>query len=95
MMQGSNPWATRSLVYGCIAIGLDILGLLTPIGFFSIFGAVFAVIYGHIGLNNANKAHISTGRGQAIAGLILGYIAVAFAILVLIGVFLTNGRTNG
>ncbi len=93
--QGSNPWATRSLVYACIALGIDLVGLLTSYGAFSIVTAVFAVVYGHIGLYRANQAHIRTGHGQAIAGLILGYIAVAFAILVIIGSALVRSSTGG
>jgi len=93
--QGSNPWATRSLIYACIALGIDLVGLIAGVGVFSIITAVFAVIYGHIGLYRANQAHIRTGHGQAIAGLVLGYIAVAFAVLVLLGTALANGSTSG
>jgi hypothetical protein len=56
--------------------------------------AIFAVVYGHIGLYRANQANIRTGHGQAIAGLVLGYIAVAFALLILLGTSLANGSTT-
>ena len=48
-------------------------------------GSVLAVIFGHVALSQIKKSNgTQTGRGFAIAGLILGYLAIAFFILALI-----------
>ena len=47
-------------------------------------GAPLAVIFGHIALSQINKNH-EGGRGLAIAGLVIGYIGLAFLLLFIIG----------
>jgi Domain of unknown function (DUF4190) len=46
-------------------------------------GAIFAVIFGHLALNDI-KATGKDGKGMAIAGLVLGYIETAFWVLIII-----------
>jgi len=61
--------------------GLAITALVLGI----IGGAIFAVLFGHLALNDI-KATGKDGRGMAIAGLVLGYIQTAFWALVIIWV---------
>jgi Domain of unknown function (DUF4190) len=68
--------------YDGLAITSFILGLL----WLGWLGSVLAVIFGHIALRNINRTHAS-GRGLAIAGLILGYIGVStLALFILFGI---------
>ena len=47
------------------------------------FGFIPGIICGHLGLRRISRDSLKTGRGLAIAGLIIGYLAlVAFVILV-------------
>jgi hypothetical protein len=56
---------------------------------------VAAVITGHLALSNIKQSGGAvTGRGMAIAGLILGYIEIAFIILAIIYV-IASGALNG
>ncbi len=61
-------------------------------------GSILAVIFGHIALNQIKKTG-QTGRGMAIAGLILGYIGVAIMVVIIViavGVAVTDDSTvNG
>jgi len=56
---------------------LGILGFL-PIGFFT---AIPAVICGHIAKSKIKKDSNLTGDGMALAGLIMGYVQIGFALL--------------
>jgi hypothetical protein len=58
----SSGMATASLIFG-------IIGLFTGIG------SIFAVVFGHIGLNQTRDGARS-GRGMAVAGLVMGYIVL-------------------
>jgi hypothetical protein len=48
------------LVFGCFLCGIP---------------SVLAIIFGHIGLNQT-KNDVKSGRGQAIAGLVMGYVLI-------------------
>ncbi len=71
----SNGMATASLVLGIVGI------------FFGTIANVLAVIFGHIALNKIkeNPALEST-RGQAMAGLILGYVFGGLYLLCIVGI---------
>ena len=71
-VQANSGWATASFVFG-------ILGLCTG------FGAIPAIIFGHIALKMINNAagHLK-GKGLAMAGLVMGYLVVAAAVVGLI-----------
>lgn len=66
---GSSKLAIASLICG-------IVGLCTG------FVGIGAVICGHLALNEIKKSgNVLQGRGMAIAGLILGYLELAFIIV--------------
>ena len=82
------PMAVASLVLGLV--GFNIIFLL---------GSILAVIFGHIALKQIKQAGGKlSGRGMAIAGLLLGYgvisvclvVIIFFVIIMLIGVFATS-----
>lgn len=71
----TSPTAIWSLVLG-------ILSLLCCCG---CFAGIPAVICGHIALNQISESDGKfTGRGLALSGLIVGYIAIAFHILAIV-----------
>lgn len=52
-------------------------------------GSILAVIFGHVALGQIKKAEgRQTGRGMAIAGLVLGYIGVASLVVIFFALFL-------
>jgi hypothetical protein len=64
----TSGMATASMVLGIVGV---VLG-------WCMFGvpSLLAIIFGHLGLNETRSGAVS-GRGMAIAGLVLGYIAIA------------------
>jgi hypothetical protein len=67
--------------------GLAIASLVCGIAGFLVFGVVLgplAVIFGAIGLSRANRG--ASGRGMAIAGLVLGVLATVIAIVLLVAI---------
>ena len=68
------------------SLGLGILGIL--IGLYLIF-PIAAVICGHKALSRLKKdAGRLTGRGMAIAGLVLGYLAIVWRVIFVTIVFI-------
>lgn len=67
----SSGMATASLVFGILGVlgGWCLLGI----------PCIIAVICGHAGLSQTKDGRMS-GRGQAVAGLIMGYLVVGPAI---------------
>ncbi len=89
-----NKMAVWSMWMGITGIGGGfVCGLLSMIPFigviFSIIAMllwiapVLAVIFGHIGLNQIKNTG-EDGRGQAIAGLIIGYVTIALGLIMAI-----------
>ena len=68
----TSAGAVASLVLGVVS--LVFLGLLAGIP---------AVICGHVSLSNMNRDALLAGRGMAIAGLITGYVGIAWSLIVL------------
>jgi hypothetical protein len=67
--------------------GLAVAALVAGIFWIWWLGSVLAVVFGHVALNQIDKSGgRETGRGMAIAGLVLGYIGVAVLAVVLISV---------
>jgi uncharacterized membrane protein YvbJ len=64
-----------------MAITALIMGIL---GFFINPLAILAVIFGIIGLNQTNKDPSLKGRGMAVAGLVLGIVAIASWVITII-----------
>lgn len=78
----TNATAVTSLVLGIIA-GLIGIWALFPIfgivaGIVAFLPALLAIILGHVGLRGARRTGV--GRGQALAGLVLGYTSIAVII---------------
>jgi hypothetical protein len=74
-----NGMGTAALVLGVVALTLVVLLLFSPLGAFL---GLLAVLFGILGLMRANRGE-ADNRGQAVAGLVTGGIAL------LVGVFLT------
>ncbi|MGH9477138.1 MAG: DUF4190 domain-containing protein [Terriglobales bacterium] len=65
--------------------GFAIASLVLGIVWLDGVGSVLAIIFGHIALKQIQRSGgYSTGRGMAIAGLVLGYIGIAGLILVIL-----------
>jgi hypothetical protein len=54
---------------------------------------VLAVVFGHLGLNET-KLGAKTGRGMAIAGLVLGYVCLVPTVLITIWVFANDAAAT-
>ena len=76
----SNGPAIAGMVLGIVAIvigigsPIPIIGLISA--FFAFAPALLAAIFGHVGLSKARTMG-GVGRGQATAGLTLGYLTLA------------------
>jgi hypothetical protein len=74
-----NGMGTAALVLGVVGLTLVVLLLFSPLGAFL---GLLAVLFGILGLMRANRGE-ADNRGQAVAGLVTGGIAL------LVGVFFT------
>jgi membrane-bound ClpP family serine protease len=74
-----NGMGTAALVIGVVALVLVLLLLFSPLGAFL---GLLAVLFGILGLMRANRGE-ADNRGQAVAGLVTGGIAL------LLGIFFT------
>ncbi|WP_018653056.1 DUF4190 domain-containing protein [Actinomadura flavalba] len=79
--RGTNPLAIGSLVAG--VVGLFTCGIIS----------IVAVVLGHLGLGQINKSG-QGGRGMAIAGLILGYLALIGWVIWWIIVLVSGARSG-
>lgn len=71
--RGTNGLAIASMVLGILWVWW--------------IGSVLAVVFGHIALGQIKRTG-QGGRGMAIAGLVLGYIGIAFLVLFILAVAL-------
>jgi uncharacterized protein DUF4190 len=68
----TNGWAIASLILSIIGAGI---------------GSILAVIFGRKAIREIDASGgTQTGRGIAKAGIIIGWIGIAFTVLVLVGV---------
>jgi len=70
--------------------GLAIASFVTSLALFLLFLGIFSfigAILGHVSLSKLKKAGSTQNRGLAIAGVIIGWVATALALIVLIGFF--------
>lgn len=74
-----NGMGTAALVLGVVALVLVLLLIFSPLGAFL---GLLAVLFGILGIMRANRGE-ADNRGQAVAGLVTGGIAL------LVGVFFT------
>ncbi|MBA3826508.1 MAG: DUF4190 domain-containing protein [Ktedonobacterales bacterium] len=81
----SNGAATTAMVLGIIGV---ILCWIPVLGGVSIILGGIGAVFGHRGFAQARRSPAQMGRGQAIAGLILSYLALAvsLAITIFVGV---------
>ena len=77
-----NGMGTTALVLGVVALVLVLLLLFSPLG--ALLG-LLAVLFGILGLIRANRGE-ADNRGQAVAGLVTGAVALLFGILFTISV---------
>ena len=77
-----NGLGTTALVLGVVGLVLVLLLLFSPIGAFL---GLLAVLFGIFGLMRVNRGE-ADNRGQAVAGLITGALALLFGILFTISV---------
>lgn len=64
------------------AIASMVLGILSVLGLvFLIFPPILAVVFGHVSLSTIRKDPSQSGRGMAIAGLVMGYISIVPVLL--------------
>lgn len=83
---GGNGMATAALVLGILAL----ITSWTVIG--GVFLGLLAVILGFLGLRKARRG-LATGRGRAIAGIILGLLSIAISVaLIAVGVSILNSE---
>ena len=62
--------------------GLAIASMVLGIVWIYWIGSILAVIFGHISLTQIKNSNgTQSGRGMAIAGLVLGYIGIGFLLL--------------
>ncbi len=68
--RGTNGFAIASLVCGILFLCAGI------------FGSILAVVFGHIALVQIKRSgDMESGRGLAIAGLVIGYIGLGLSLL--------------
>ncbi len=79
-----NGMAVTSLVLGIVAVLIAPWALIPLLGLFAVALAfvpiVLALVFGHGGLR-ASRRISGTGRGAAIAGLVMGYLSTATCLL--------------
>jgi len=76
--QRSNSMATTGLVFSCLAL---ICCGCSP-------AAILGIVFSAVGLSQANRDPAQTGKGAAIAGIVIGIILLLGAILAIaLGVF--------
>jgi hypothetical protein len=75
--------------------GLAVASFVCGLAFFCGITAPAAVVLGHVALSQIKRTGES-GRGLAIAGLVLGYLVIAgWVTLVVIGITTGSGTTGG
>jgi hypothetical protein len=77
-----NGMGTAALVVGVVALVLVVLLLFSPLGAFL---GLLAVLFGILGLVRANRGE-ADNRGQAVAGLVTGGLALLLGIFITISV---------
>ena len=87
-----NGVGVAALVVGVVSLVLAILVVLFPI---AAFVGLIAIILGIIGMRRTSRGE-ATNRGQALAGLLTGLLALAIAVFltVRIGVFLAEHQDD-
>ncbi len=74
--------------------GLAIASMVLGIVWIYWLGSVLAVVFGHVALSQIKRNPHQTGRGMAIAGLVLGYVGIAVLALVIVAVVAAAGSAG-
>jgi hypothetical protein len=83
---GYAPTRTNGLAIASMVLGIICFYWIT---------SILAVIFGHIALSQIKRSNgTQTGRGMAIAGLVLGYIWLALLVVIIVVVATTDGDFN-
>jgi len=77
-----NGMGTAALVLGILALVLVVLIFFSPLGAFL---GLLAVIFGIVGILRANRGE-ADNRGQAVAGLVTGAVALVVGLFLAIGI---------
>jgi membrane-bound ClpP family serine protease len=77
-----NGLGTAALVLGVVGLVLVVLLLFSPIGAFL---GLLAVLFGILGIMRANRGE-ADNRGQAVAGLVTGGLALLFGVFFTISI---------
>ena len=87
-----NGVGVAALVFGVVSLVLAILILFFPV---AAFVGLIAIILGIIGMRRASRGE-ATNRGQALAGLLTGLLALAIAVFltIRIGVFFAEHQDD-
>ena len=80
----TNRRATNAMIYGFISLALSFITLLEAFGAAGIITGILAIFYGFTALKIANRFPSHPGRGQAITGIVLGFVACFLVIVSLI-----------
>ena len=88
---GSGPRPTNGLAVASLTLGIigAVFGLIPLTFFIEWICGLLAVVFGGVGIRRARE--VATGRGLAIAGTILGVVALLLGVL---GVVVINDATN-
>lgn len=78
-------WGIVAVAAAVVPMPLWLFGEIQDIALFaSLIGAVVAIVFGAIGIGRTRDADSMLGRALAIAGLVLGIVEVALAVLVVL-----------
>lgn len=76
--------------------GLAIASMVLGILWIYWIGSILAIIFGHVALGQIKRSNgWKSGRGMAIAGLVLGYLGIAMLALVIIVAVATRNSNDG
>ena len=79
---GENSWATAGFFCAIAAIALLLFATFTPLW---LIAAILAIIFSAIGMGKKNH------RGLAIAGLVIGIVAIAVPLVILVALIIAFG----
>ena len=87
---GSGPYPLPPPVAGRATNGLAVAAMVLGILWIWWVGSILALVFGYIALRQI-RASNQSGRGMAVAGIVLGWVGLAVAIVGLIGAAATAG----
>jgi hypothetical protein len=80
----TNQRANLALIDGCLSIVFSLITFYNQYGIAGVFTGTFAIIYGVMGLNIAQRLPNKAGQVQAIIAIILGTISDALVVITLV-----------